>query len=56
MAKKKVSKDDIRKIEKSAVRSEMKEQGAFDGRYRSKVVPSKIRYKRKPKNDREDEE
>ena len=57
MAKKSKKKGgELHSIEKSAVRDEMKEQGAFDGRFRPKVVPSKVRYKRKPKNDREDEE
>ncbi len=55
MAKKKKSdKEIIHGIEKSAVRDEMKEQGALDGRFRSKVVPPKKRYRRKPKNDRND--
>lgn len=42
-------------IEKSAVRDEMKRDGAFDGRFRAKVVPDKKRYRRKPKNDRDDQ-
>ena len=52
MAKKKKDiKTILLKIEKGVVRDEMKEQGAFDGRFRAKVVPSKRKYKRKPKND-----
>lgn len=55
MAKKKKSdKDILHGIEKSVVRDEMKEQGAFDGRFKAKVVPSKRKYKRKPKNDRDE--
>ena len=54
MAKKRNPKDDLRKIEKGAVRSEMKEQGALDGRYREKVVEDKTKYKRKKKH-RKDE-
>lgn len=54
--KKKTDKEVLHGIEKSAVRDEMKEQGAFDGRFRSKVVPAKKRYRRKPKNDRNDDQ
>lgn len=53
MAKKRITKEDIDGIEKSAVREERKEQGAFDGRFRSKVIPSKKKYKRRKKNDEE---
>ncbi len=53
MAKKSITKDDLRKIEKSVVRNEMKVQGAFDGRFRGKVVPDKKKYSRKRKNDDE---
>lgn len=53
MAKKKKSdKSILHGIEKSAVRDEMKRDGAFDGRFRAKVVPGKKRYRRKPKNDK----
>ncbi len=51
--KKKPDKEVLRAIEKGIVREEQKEQGALDGRFRSKVVPSKKKYKRKPKNDRD---
>lgn len=54
MAKKRSPKEDLRKIEKGAVRSEMKEQGALDGRFREKVVQDKTKYKRKKKH-RKDE-
>ncbi len=54
MAKKRNSKDELRKIEKGAVRDEMKEQGALDGRFREKVVADKTKYKRKKKH-RKDE-
>ena len=54
MAKKqKTDKDILRNIEKGIVREEQKEQGALDGRFRPKVIPSKKAYKRKPKNDRD---
>lgn len=53
MAKKRITKEDLRKIEKGAVRSEMKEQGAFDGRFRAKIVPDKRKYTRKRKGDDE---
>ena len=53
MAKKNITKDDLRKIEKGAVRSEMKDQGAFDGRFRAKIVPDKKKYSRKRKYEDE---
>lgn len=56
MAKKRTPKEDIRSIEKGAVRSDMKEQGALDGRYREKVVADKTKYKRKKKNRKDDED
>ncbi len=50
MAKKKqITQADLNQIEKQAVREEMKEQGALDGRYRSKVIPDKKKYTRKKK-------
>ncbi len=52
---KKSDKKILHGIEKSAVRDEMKRDGAFDGRFRAKVVPDKKRYRRKPKNDRDDQ-
>ncbi len=54
MAKKRITKADLLKIERAAVRAERKAQGAFDGRFREKVVKSKKRYLRKKKAD-EDE-
>ena len=56
MAKKRDPKEDLRKIEKGAVRSEMKEQGALDGRYREKVVKDKTKYKRKKKHPKRNED
>lgn len=56
MAKKRNPKDDLRKIEKGAVRSEMKEQRALDGRYREKVVEDKTKYKRKKKHRKDEGE
>lgn len=53
MAKKRITKEDLHKIEKSVVRKEMKDQGAFDGRFRSKVIKDKKKYDRKRKNDEE---
>ena len=50
MAKKHNFSEDLRKIEKGAVRNEMKEQGAFDGRFRPKVVADKTNYKRHSKH------
>lgn len=44
MAKKKkvrITKKELLKIEKGAVRKEQKDQGALDGRFREKVVPNK---------------
>lgn len=54
MAKKRDPKEDLRKIEKGAVRSEMKEQGALDGRFREKVVKDKTKYKRKKKHPKDE--
>ena len=58
MAKnKKITKEDLRKIEKTAVRDEMKDQGALDGRFRPKVVPDKTKvYKRKKKHKKDENE
>ena len=44
MAKKKktrITKKELLKIEKGAVRKEQKDQGALDGRFREKGVPNK---------------
>lgn len=44
MAKKKrITKEDVLKIERSVVRDERVAQGAMDGRFREKVVPNKKR-------------
>ena len=58
MAKKlKITKEDLRKIEKTVVREERKEQGALDGRFGTKVIPDKKKtYKRKKKHKDEDGE
>lgn len=50
MAKKRITKEDILKIEQAAVREERKEQGALDGRYREKVEENKKTYSRKVKH------
>lgn len=48
MAKKKrVPKKDLAAIDRAAKREAQKEQGAFDGRFRPRVVRSKKRYTRK---------
>jgi len=51
MAKKRITQEDLDKIERAAKRKAMKDQGALDGRYRGKVVPDKKKYNRKKKND-----
>lgn len=50
MARKRIERKDLLKVESSAVRAERKAQGALDGRFREKVVKSKKRYRRKPKH------
>ncbi len=50
MARKRIERKDLLKVESSAVRAERKAQGAFDGRFREKVVKSKKRYARRPKH------
>ncbi|MCO5275739.1 MAG: hypothetical protein M9900_12585 [Flavobacteriales bacterium] len=50
MAKKRIAKEELLKIERSAVREERKEQGALDGRFREKVEKSKKNYTRKVKH------
>lgn len=49
MAKKRITKKDLLKVEQSVVREEQKAQGALDGRFREKVVPNKKR-RTKPKH------
>ncbi len=41
---------DLLAIERAAKRAEQKEQGAFDGRFRVKVVKDKRKYSRKRKD------
>ncbi len=50
MAKRRITKKDLLKIEQAAVREERKEQGALDGRFREKVEKSKKTYTRKVKH------
>ena len=45
--KKAPAKKDLQKIEQAAKRAEQKAAGALDGRFRTKKVESKKRYKRK---------
>jgi hypothetical protein len=45
--KKPSPKNDLAAIERAAKRNAQKEQGALDGRFRTKKVESKKRYKRK---------
>jgi hypothetical protein len=40
-------KKDIAQVDRAVKRQEQKDQGALDGRFREKVVPSKKRYVRK---------
>ncbi len=54
MANKRITKKELLKIELAAVRNEKKAQGAFDGRFREKVVKSKKRYTRKPKHKKKE--
>lgn len=50
MAKKRITKKDLLKLERSAVREERKQQGALDGRFREKVEKNKKTYTRKVKH------
>lgn len=54
--KKRAPKKDLLAIDRAAKRKAQKEQGAFDGRFRPRVVKSKKQYSRKakPKADPED--
>ncbi|MCC6838705.1 MAG: hypothetical protein IT230_00955 [Flavobacteriales bacterium] len=49
-AKKRISKKELLKLERSAVREERKQQGALDGRFREKVEKSKKAWTRKNKH------
>jgi hypothetical protein len=48
------AKKDLLAIERAAKRAEQKEQGAFDGRFRMRVVKDKKKYSRKGKRKNED--
>ena len=48
--RKRITKEDTLKLERSAVREERKQQGALDGRFREKVEKSKKAYTRKTKH------
>lgn len=54
MAKKRITKKELLKIEQAAVREEQKMQGALDGRFREKVEKSKKSYTRKKKHKKAD--
>ena len=45
--KKLISKKDLDQVERSIIRKQQREQGIFDGRYRTKLVPSGKIYRRK---------
>jgi len=45
-----ITKEDLRKIESSAVREEQKRQGFFDGRFVTRTEDTKKRYTRKDKH------
>lgn len=51
--KKKITREDLDKIERAAKRKSMKDQGALDGRYKGKVIPNKKKYNRKRKDEEE---
>ncbi len=51
--KKRAPKKDLLAIDRAAKRKAQKEQGAFDGRFRPRVVKSKKRYTRKKPVDPE---
>lgn len=53
--KSKITQEDINRIEKSKVREDQKEQGFFDGRFRTRSEESKKAYKRKPKHPKRDD-
>lgn len=50
-AGKRAPKKDLLAIDRAAKRKAQKEQGAFDGRFRPRVVKSKKRYSRKRPTD-----
>ncbi|MBX2983832.1 MAG: hypothetical protein KF843_14230 [Flavobacteriales bacterium] len=54
MTKKRITKEELLKIEKAAVREERKDQGALDGRFREKVEKSKKTYTRKTKHKKKE--
>ncbi|MDX9749849.1 MAG: hypothetical protein RBT71_02060 [Flavobacteriales bacterium] len=51
MARKKITRKELDAIERAAKRRAQKAAGAFDGRFRPRVVPNKRRYSRKRKAD-----
>lgn len=55
MARKKITTEQFRAIDRSVLRDEMKEQGAFDGRFRSRIVADKKKYSRKNKHKNSEE-
>ena len=52
--KKLISKKDLDQVERSIIRRQQREQGIFDGRYRTKVVPSGMIYRRKNNSNGEE--
>jgi hypothetical protein len=52
--KKLISKKDLDQVERIIIRRQQREQGIFDGRYRTKVVPSGKIYRRKNNSNREE--
>lgn len=54
MAKQRITKNDLLKIERAAVRKEQKQQGALDGRFREKVEKNRKTYTRKKKHKRKE--
>lgn len=45
-----IDKKDVDKLQKSKLREEQKQEGMFDGRFKTKSVKSAKEYKRKPKH------
>jgi hypothetical protein len=55
MAKKRITRRDLDRIERTAKREAQKAAGALDGRYRPRVVPDKRKYTRRRRKPSEDE-
>lgn len=55
MAKKRITKKELLRIEQTSVREERKEQGALDGRFREKVEKNKKTYTRKAKHKKKEQ-